>query len=116
MGRSASLTNINLGRNKIGDDGARGLGAALMACSTLTSLDLSYCGDQIEDDTGMDNGLNNGHIASVTFAHEASSCPIQTSSLHLELGDHYLGSELIFLSTPFGHNTVCVHWAEFQHA
>ena len=44
MGRSASLSRLDLGANKIGAEGARGLGAALVASSTLTSLSLWSCG------------------------------------------------------------------------
>ena len=42
MGRSASLSRLDLGANKIGVEGARGLGAALTASSTLTLVSLHY--------------------------------------------------------------------------
>jgi hypothetical protein len=49
VGKSASLATLNLFNNnplgnKIGDSGAQALGVALAATSTLTSLNLSYCG------------------------------------------------------------------------
>jgi hypothetical protein len=43
VGRSASLTKLDLCWNKIGEDGARGLGAALAVSSTLKSLRLEEC-------------------------------------------------------------------------
>jgi hypothetical protein len=44
VGRSASLTELDLSCNKIRAGGARGLGAALAASSTLTSLRVRNCG------------------------------------------------------------------------
>ena len=41
---SASLATLELSYNKIGDSGAEGLGRALAASSTLTTLDLVNCG------------------------------------------------------------------------
>jgi Ran GTPase-activating protein (RanGAP) involved in mRNA processing and transport len=38
-----SLAELDLGGNTIGLEGAQGLGAGLVACSTLTSLDLEDC-------------------------------------------------------------------------
>lgn len=44
VGSSPSITKLDLEENQIGEVGARGLGAALEASSTMTSLLLYNCG------------------------------------------------------------------------
>jgi Ran GTPase-activating protein (RanGAP) involved in mRNA processing and transport len=44
VGKSASLATLDLRGNDLGNSGAQALGAALAATSTLTSLNLWYCG------------------------------------------------------------------------
>ena len=68
VGKSASLATLNLGNNlgnnlwsnKIGDSGAQVLGAALVATSTLTSLNLGICGITAAGAAHLAEGVRQG--------------------------------------------------------
>ena len=64
VGKSASLATLNLrssgGSNHLGDSGAQALGAALAATSTLTSLNLGYCGFTAAGAAHLAEGVRQG--------------------------------------------------------
>ena len=60
VGKSASLATLHLWSNQIGDSGAQALGAALAATSTLTSLNLGYCGITAAGAAHLAEGVRQG--------------------------------------------------------